>query len=254
MKKPLFKVLAFVGLAATMILSSVLGACSSSVVPGNVRIVGGVQTSSGISTLNPFWAQRFPNTQYVGLIMEPLVYGQEDGSSTPLLATDWSVDSTGKIWTVNLDPDAMWSDGEALTADDVVFTFKQQYANAGEWSQGRSNGAMMLDINDDGEPDAGAIVAVDDHTVKFTLNATYAEQVFLSGLNTVFICPEHIWAPKIIALEAADSSIEQYALEESATLADELIGSGPFLFNEYVALQYVLYDTDPDYWGGTPAI
>jgi ABC-type transport system substrate-binding protein len=105
------------------------------------------------------------------------------------------------------------------------------------------------------DPAASNIVKVDADTVKFTLNDTYAETVFLASLATVFICPEHIWETKITALEAADSSIEQYALEEEsqATIAATLIGSGPFLFKEYEPLQYVLYETDDNYWGGTPA-
>ena len=219
-----------------------------------VRVTSGVVTSSGISTLNPFWSQRFPNTQFGGLIMEPLVYRMEDGSLIPALAASWSADSTGKIMTVNIDADATWSDGTAVTADDVVFTFETQYANAGEWSQGRANGGLMKDDNEDGDPDAGAVAKVDAKTVTFTLKDTYAERIFLSSLSTVFICPKHIWAPKITALEAADSSIEQYALEESDDIGAELIGSGPFKFNSYVPLQYVLYDTNLDYWGGTPAV
>jgi ABC-type transport system substrate-binding protein len=251
-KKPLFKFLAGACLSAVLVVSSLLSACGTT--SGDVRITGGVTTSSGISTLNPFWAQRFPNTQFVGLIMEPLVYRMEDGSIVPALAKDWEVDATGKIWTVNIDPKAKWSDGEKVDADDVVFTFETQYANAGEWSQGRSNGGLMVDADDDGEPDAGSIAKVDVDTVTFTLGDTYAARIFLASLSTVFICPAHIWEPKLTELEAAGSSIEQYALEESDTLADELIGSGPFIFNSYVPLQYLLYDTDPNYWGGDRAV
>ena len=255
MKKPLLRILLAVCLSIAIAVPALLSACSCETTPtGTVRITGGVQTSSGISTLNPFWAQRFPNTQFVGMIMEPLVYRMEDGTFEPLLAESWSVDATGKIWTVNIDPDAKWSDGEDVTADDVVFTFETQYANAGEWSQGRSNGSLMVDDDDDGSPDDGAVAKVNSKTVTFELKNTYAETIFLASLSTVFICPEHIWEPKIAALEAADSSIEQFALEEEADIGALLVGSGPFLFKSYSAMQYVLYETDKDYWGGTPAI
>ncbi len=38
------------------------------------------------------------------------------------LATDYQVSENGKAWTVSLREDAKFSDGESLTADDVIFT------------------------------------------------------------------------------------------------------------------------------------
>jgi ABC-type transport system substrate-binding protein len=114
---------------------------------------------------------------------------------------------------------------------------------------------MMIDENDDHEPDAGAITKVDIDTVKFALKDTFSSPLVLKSLSTVFICPKHIWEPKIDELEAADSSIDQYALEEASdtTIAELLIGSGPFLFKKYRERQYVLYEKDLNYWKGTPA-
>ena len=40
------------------------------------------------------------------------------------LATSYEVNEDGKVWTVNLRDDVKFSDGQPLTAEDVVFTFE----------------------------------------------------------------------------------------------------------------------------------
>lgn len=44
------------------------------------------------------------------------------GNIIPALATHWTYDSDGKTVYYKLDPDAKWSDGRQITADDYIFT------------------------------------------------------------------------------------------------------------------------------------
>ena len=44
----------------------------------------------------------------------------------PAGALSWDPSADGKTWTFKLDPELMWSDGNPVTADDVVFTFQYQ--------------------------------------------------------------------------------------------------------------------------------
>src|SRR3954470_12731950 len=48
----------------------------------------------------------------------------------PALAESWSVDADQKTWTFKLRIDLRWSDGKAITADDVIFTFNDIVYNA----------------------------------------------------------------------------------------------------------------------------
>lgn len=59
------------------------------------------------------------------LIYETLfMFNMLDGELYPLLATDWAWDDdTMTSLTINLNPDAHWSDGSALTAEDVAYTW-----------------------------------------------------------------------------------------------------------------------------------
>src|SRR5207248_2997431 len=58
------------------------------------------------------------------LMTEPLVRINKNFEIVPAAATKWSVDSTGKVWTFNLDPNLIWSDDTPVTADDYVATFR----------------------------------------------------------------------------------------------------------------------------------
>ena len=46
------------------------------------------------------------------------------GTLVPDLAERWSVDASGKTWTVDLRADARWHDGTPVTPDDVIFTIE----------------------------------------------------------------------------------------------------------------------------------
>lgn len=47
------------------------------------------------------------------------------GEAVPMLATDWTVNDDRTVWTFTLRPDARWSDGTPLTADDIVASFRR---------------------------------------------------------------------------------------------------------------------------------
>ncbi len=69
----------------------------------------------------------FNNTStYASLIIdalyEPLVAAGEDLEMRAAESIDISED--GLVWTVHLNPEVVWSDGEPVTADDWVWTFQ----------------------------------------------------------------------------------------------------------------------------------
>ena len=60
----------------------------------------------------------------MALLFSGLVRNGPAGTIVPDLAERWSVDATGKTWTVDLRSDATWHDGVPVTADDVIFTIR----------------------------------------------------------------------------------------------------------------------------------
>lgn len=123
------------------------------------------------------------------------------------LATSIDTSSDGKTYTIHLREDALWHDGQKLTADDVVFTIQ------------------TIQSKDYNSPLAPAfqgvtITKVDDKTVKFILQKT-AYAPFLSSL-TVGILPKHVWEN----VPAKNIGLAEQELKP--------IGSGPFKFEEIV--------------------
>jgi ABC-type transport system substrate-binding protein len=109
----------------------------------------------------------------------------------------------GEGWAIEvpLRQDATWSDGEPLTANDIVFTYRTvvDLALGGTWLD-------YLPPNPD-EPDAIAltdVVAVDDYTVKFVFNKQPGLSVWPHAVGLVAIMPEHVWADSVAAAAASE--------------------------------------------------
>ena len=57
-------------------------------------------------------------------LFERLVTRTHDGVIEPRLATEWQIADDNKSMTFKLAENALWHDGEKLTANDIVFTCK----------------------------------------------------------------------------------------------------------------------------------
>jgi peptide/nickel transport system substrate-binding protein len=73
-------------------------------------------------SVNPLAARTQVDRDLVALTFSGLVKLGADGNVVPDLASRWTVDKTGKKWTFTLRADALWHDGEPLTAADILFT------------------------------------------------------------------------------------------------------------------------------------
>ncbi len=99
-------------------------------VPRNqtLNLAWGVSASSSIGTTNPWVLPGYTHQEGNNLLFEPLMYfGIYKNEYIPWLAD--SMDYTNDDFTaleIKLNPMAKWSDGEPVTADDVVYTFEGQ--------------------------------------------------------------------------------------------------------------------------------
>jgi ABC-type transport system substrate-binding protein len=76
------------------------------------------------NALNPLLAATDPaDREFLPLLFAGLTRVAPDGSVEPDLAEGWEVSPDGRTYTFRLRPSLRWSDGSALEADDVAFTF-----------------------------------------------------------------------------------------------------------------------------------
>lgn len=157
--------------------------------------------------INPlFSSANDVDSDLVSLVYAGLFHYTAGQGLEPYVAQSYTLSADQKTYIVHLRPDVNFSDGQPLTADDVVFTFAL--------IQNPSVGSPLMPTFQ------GVKVAkLGDYDVSFTLKQPFAP--FLNSL-TVGILPEHVWG------NVAPASIEL------ATSNLQPIGAGPWQFNKLV--------------------
>src|SRR5690349_7625164 len=81
-------------------------------------------------TFNPITASDLSSRDIYRLIFSSLItFNWPKQEVEPGLLESWSVADDKKTWTLNLRKGVRWSDGQPLTADDVVFTWNDVVYN-----------------------------------------------------------------------------------------------------------------------------
>ena len=161
------------------------------------------------------------------------------GEPQPNLAHTWDVSADGLTWTFYLRRDVRWHDGEPFTAADVEFTFNQIIYNDDIPTSTRATfNFRLLDENGEWQVAPMTVEAIDEFTVQCVLPVSFAP--FLRSMATA-IYPQHILQPHV----DAGTFNEVWDID---TDPSEIIGTGPFLIEEYVAGERVVFHRNPDYW------
>ena len=220
-------------LAVAAAVLALAAACSSAgSTTSSSGKVGGVVTisneSGGLWTcgFNPF--NPSDTTLSIGTVYEPLVFvnALKSGATTPWLASSYQWAPDNKSVTFTIRDGVKWSDGQPLTADDVVFTFQLMKAHT------------ALDLN--------AVWSVLTSVTKQGANQVVmsfngpAVPYFYYIADQVGIVPQHIWS-KITG-------------DPGAFVDASPVGTGPFTVSPCTP-QNITYVRNPHYWQpGLPKI
>ena len=164
----------------------------------------------------------------------------------PGLAESWTVSEEGLEYTFKLRKGVKFHTSKSFkptrdfNAQDVVFSFERQWKNDHPYHT-VSGGAYEYFNSMDMPKLLKSVEAVDDYTVKITLNEP--EAPFLANLGMDFT--------SIQSAEYAD----QMAKAGTQTKVDqEPVGTGPFQFVGYQKDAVIRYRANADYWGGKAPI
>jgi peptide/nickel transport system substrate-binding protein len=164
-------------------------------------------------TLNPGTAVLSEAYAVFELVYDSMFEPQLDGTFKPGLAESWEVSDDGAVWTFKLHDGVKFHDGESLTAQDVVFSYK--------FYQSHEDFPYMPVYTEYFE----SIEAPDDGTVVITLSEAIPNME--SQLIFLYVLPEHIWAQYDDPTAAVEFENE------------EMIGTGPFRMVEYKQGEFV---------------
>lgn len=112
---------------ATLITSGLIGACSQKSAEatnsGKQNLIT-VDIGADIATLDPQKSEDAPSHRVINDLFEGLTSYDQSVHVIPGLAEKWDISKDGKTYTFYLRPNIKFSDGSAITADDVVYTFQ----------------------------------------------------------------------------------------------------------------------------------
>lgn len=167
----------------------------------------------------------------------------------PDLAESWEVSEDATTYTFKLNPNAVWSDGEPVTADDVLYTIAWANQNGPTAYKYLSVSAFQNVVG--GEEVLGTkdipsgVKKIDDHTVEITLKAP--DSTFLRRLAgaVYYIMPEHVLGD-ITPLEAETCDF-------CLGVAGEVVGSGPYDLTKSISATGAGFTAKENYWKGKDA-
>lgn len=182
-------------------------------------------------TFNLMVANETSSTDVAGLLFSGLTTTSPLTQQVePSLAKSWEHSDDYLTWTFHLREGVRWSDGEPLTADDVIFSFQVLYD-----PDIRVPMADLLQV--DGKP--FEVEKVDEYTVRFHLPGPYAPfENFIGGAT---ILPEH-------KLREAYESGNFESAWGVGTPPDEIVGTGPYVLDRFLPGEKVVLRRNPHYW------
>ncbi len=134
------------------------------------------------------------NQQLINMMYNPLVYidYKYNIDYANSIASNITYNSAGTVYTVTLNPNYKWSNGQPVTAQDVVFDY-----NLIKATDASNAPAPWPNYNagSGGVPDnVKSVVATDDHTVIFTLKSPANQKWFIyNGIGQIWPLPEAAW-------------------------------------------------------------
>lgn len=179
---------------------------------------------------NPWHPNAFAESNVVNRVLfSGLTKPGLELAPAPDLAASWEVSDDGLAWTFFLREDVTWHDGEAFTADDVVYTFNEIALNT---ELGANNMSYFSSLE--------RVDAVDEYTVVFTLTKPVAALPAYLSFNTE-ILPKHIFQG-------------QDPWDLISFNKEKPIGTGAFRMDSYTSGQSVRLIANPNYYDGAPKL
>jgi len=175
-------------------------------------------------TIDPIASSDNPSIWAELQIYDQLVRPSHDGTKLePGIAESWTISPDGKELHFKLRPEAKFSDGAPVTADDVVFSLKRAAGEKSEWAR------FFKPITSYDTPD--------DHTVVMKL-----DKPFTPILNNLALFSASILPAKLVQ-------------EQGNAFFEHPIGSGPFILKAWNRGQGQEFVKNPNYWEkGKPSL
>ena len=194
------------------------GSSSAAGAPGAV-IKAGIVTPTG--AINPVTVADQGGLDMLGQTGEYLCLSTQTLTLKPVLATSWTPNSKADVWTFKIRQNVKFHNGQALTADDVVYTYQLHTNPKGEANALSAFGGVLT---------PAGVKKVDDMTVEFHLSAPNGNFPYLTSSDNynMIILPKGY---------------------DPAKWQSTFIGTGPFKLGSYTPKSGATFTRNESYWG-----
>jgi oligopeptide transport system substrate-binding protein len=166
------------------------------------------------------------------------LYSQDaEGNVVPGTALSHEVSEDGLTYTFTLRPEAKWSDGTPVTAEDFVYSWRRvaDPATASNYAWYielmKVKGAAAV-IAGEAAPDTLGVRAVDDHTLEVTIDSPIPFFPQMLTHYTTFPIPR----------QAIEAHGDQW------TQPGNMVGNGAYVLSERVPQERLVMTRNPEYW------
>jgi peptide/nickel transport system substrate-binding protein len=168
-------------------------------------------------SLDPILEQALSRQRIDVLFYNRLMEWGHDGKLEPALAESWTTSADGRTWTFTLRRGVKFHNGRELVADDVKYTYER-----------------VLDPKI-GSGGRGYLSAI--------------EQIEVPDARTVRIITRLPSASLLAGMAGGWSSIvPREVIEQKGDLRRTAVGTGPFIFQEWIPQSHLKAKKNPDYW------
>jgi peptide/nickel transport system substrate-binding protein len=195
---------------------------------GTLRMAMAVQEMADPPTYD--WG---PKANVARQFLEYVTMTGPDNVTRPYLAESWEASDDLQTWTFKLRDGVKWSNGDKLSADQVIWNVERWLDPAtGSSIQGLLKSMTTEDAEGKSQAADGAIEKVDDLTFRLNLNKPE-----LAIPEAFYHYPSAIHHPDSMKDGAVDVSKRP-------------IGTGPFKLTQFEIGSKAVLERNPDYWGG----
>ncbi|NIF48039.1 MULTISPECIES: ABC transporter substrate-binding protein [Enterobacteriaceae] len=226
-------------LVALGLLSAISSAWAADVPPGTelaakqelVRNNG-----SEPASLDPHKVESDVESNIIGDFFDGLIRVKNDGSIEPHLAEKWD-NQDNKVWTFHLRPGIKWSNGEPITAQDVVWSWKRLVDPKTGSPYATYPGTMHIenanDIAEGKKPvDSLGVKALDANTVQVTLDQPTSAFLLMLGHTSM--------------VPVSEAAVEKFG--DKWTQPANFVSSGPYKLSQWVVNEKVVGERNKQYW------
>ncbi|MEX0493020.1 ABC transporter substrate-binding protein [Raoultella terrigena] len=194
------------------------------------------------SSLDPHKVESDVEFNIISDLFEGLVSVSPEGKIQPRLAAKWE-NKDNTVWTFHLRPGVTWSDGTAITAQDIVWSWQRLVSPATASPYASYPGNMHIVNAQDiaqgkKKPDTLGVKAIDDATLEVTLSQPNA--AFLPMLAHPSLVP----VDKVL--------VNRFG--EKWTKPEHMVTSGAYKLSQWVVNERIVAERNPRYWDNADTV